>query len=1541
MMTSSSQETLRAEILKHLPKFIKPVAGFLIIFFLLRKVNIERDRRERQIVMPVIAVVYSILMVVLGTILFQKFNISKVYGIFRIVVNTILARRGQPPLIPEFTGGIIVYCNLFMLALYVVIKLIACRILDALMEKKHELLKTVSDEYYEFDRTYGRWFLKEKWRGFQRLFNTLAWVSVFVGGICLGISWTYEYKTRVAFVIFPFILVLICNEISAALDGKTKAEYENTIDGEDSVVAGRIGNFQKLLDIYERLLKHNLLSSQRGSDFAPKKGVTDYIDQLGKSDDQVEQLAAHYFEQQNKEGVSLDIDAMHGSLELLHRESVIFMNPFYRDMSKYLLLPLVDSLIRGYKCLFLIGEKDISDDIKAWINEMLEDYARVSGIWRIASLGQEEPNCEIGVLDFPGLYDIKVQEANREFFQNVSIVVMVESSNMIPTAQVALGAVVKELNRQDEAPVYCIIDRNADGLIDTFSHVLKTSITNVVATPVPHCIYTAAMWDANGDFLRQKWFKKETRFLGNIIELAAIAIKNQIPEVTLIGGKSVPTRDIEWIAGQYYPQISDYAHMLRQQASIRQCFKFEPNFWNLDKEKERFLIVEDQYCNMYETLRLFLSRGEDQSFVNVMSGSYLLRDYMHYNRQIFMSDPKAVPTIIPDYARTERNITLQLIMRMAVSMVPEHELAEELVLLDIPDNDSGFVRKALEELINRYTLVNASEILATESCASDPDSPVSDTEDFYFIAPEIFEKYFQTTLKNTYYVTEEQKLGTDYVDAKMYGMLTQCILPGQFMVSNGKYYQVEKISPEYGVLLRRASDRYDKRVEYRQLRRYVFEVDKDAYVPVRNRTVMDISFSLERRNFRVVTDGYLEMKSYHDLKTARVVDFSKDPSCDDLGMEGIDFKTEVARKPMERAYRNKNVLRITMPDMDVNMRMTFAMLLQEIFRTIYPTNWQYIAVLSEKDEEVKGMLNYITYDTENFPGIESDIFIVEDSDIDIGLLESIEHNFERFMELITDYLTWHFEQMSESQMVDPVKRREFSDIERSKSGKQSRRRNILGKLRAALGIGKKGEKALPETEEQADGVEEEAKADKPVSTIELGFKVGKNKKRKSENEGTDSGKTGFGGLIQSDAEDMADRADGRKNGTPPNPIVVPEWDVPQDWDKYPEAEEAPMEDELLETEKAEELFAADGTLDDFESINGLLKLPRTRYRRNCFLKFGFDEIDERIAIENLKGYLTARGYGVTGFEETEVKAKNGKPVEQRIDTTDNALMNARNCDIDTFEWLDVDENENEIIYCDFCGTPLSGVSYEELSDGRIRCNDCAATAIENVDEFKRIFEQSMSLMQSYYRIIFDREINVMMADAKYIAKQNGAVFKPTKKVDARVVGFAQRKGKRYSLVIENGSPRLASVETMVHELTHIWQYRNWSEKKLEAAYSRRQYKLIRTTLFEGMAVWAATQYLYIIGETAYANMQEKLMEMRLEQAIVQMIMIYKQTGKFPDITDPYAFGFYLYKKEYPLYRNMEVPSRTPFNRFPPTEDRDLISAVFELVLEYGQEKGLL
>lgn len=210
-------------------------------------------------------------------------------------------------------------------------------------------------------------------------------------------------------------------------------------------------------------------------------------------------------------------------------------------------------------------------------------------------------------------------------------------------------------------------------------------------------------------------------------------------------------------------------------------------------------------------------------------------------------------------------------------------------------------------------------------------------------------------------------------------------------------------------------------------------------------------------------------------------------------------------------------------------------------------------------------------------------------------------------------------------------------------------------------------------------------------------------------------------------------------------------------------------------------------------------------------------------------------------------------------------------------------------YCDFCFARLMGGEYDRLEDGRERCLRCSNTVVRSREAFAEIFTKTQHTLELAFEVSIDVSMQVHMVNAREIARRSGESFQPTPGVDARAVGFASSSDSGYSLHIENGSPALAAITTIAHELTHIWQFSHWPEGMVETRYGEKN----RLLVAEGMASWVQVQYLFSIREFEFAERQEAYLDMR---------------------SDEYGVGFRLFRERYPLGRSGVVGNQTPFAR---------------------------
>ena len=474
-------------------------------------INIKKNRRARQALLPFIALVYGVVAIFVGYNFFDRIG---------VLVKDI-------PFLVNFDVAVI---NSALIIGFILIKLVVRPIVTSIWKKK-KLIEATSIAFYSYDDDYDEWFLLHKWVNFRKFFFAIVCGASLAIGTYLGVIWACGIESSVWNLVFPAAALIVINEMYNFINGQTKEEFEHSVLGDDAD-ARRVSNFYKVREVLEEILPEPLLASHTGFEFAGKETPADLIKELKESDNRVDVITAEYFDV-NERYTKADIDCVQATLQLMHRNNVVFFNPFYRDLSMYITLPLVNCLLSGKKCVVITGRMSNCHDVKEWLTDVLSKYSHMKSLWRVDLLSEKDPDCEIGILSFSQLYDNKIISTNQEFFGETDFVVLIEPSIIVNTGQVALSIIAQQMHCNDELPVYCVCDRNTDGLVDTLSHLLHAEFTNVVAPPVPRSIYTGMSWDADGDFIRQQLFDKQTKYLGNGVELAAIAVKNQIPQLFL------------------------------------------------------------------------------------------------------------------------------------------------------------------------------------------------------------------------------------------------------------------------------------------------------------------------------------------------------------------------------------------------------------------------------------------------------------------------------------------------------------------------------------------------------------------------------------------------------------------------------------------------------------------------------------------------------------------------------------------------------------------------------------------------------------------------------------------------------------------------------------------------------------------------------------------------------------------------------------------------------------------------------------------------
>ncbi len=1337
-------------------KWVLWALPFILFCLSLLESNLHKTERCKQIMMPLVALVYCV-----SVLIFLNDINNWILKIFDTL------KKFVPFLSQLNVESILIYISNALIILgFIFVKKMILPMLKAIWGKSHNLIEMTAGRFYEYEEDIDKWLLKKEYGQVKSYYKGIYYAAIITSTSILILSKLYPKAMCFQTMLYPAIGMIIIGEVVNILSGITKGEFVENILGEDEE-SYKIANYGLLRDILRGLFDNRVLYDATMDDGLDIAINFETLDEMCSSENQTVANLGEYFRRLKENGEDIDANYAKSTLNLVQGQSTLFCNPFYKDLTHYVMFPMIKHLMKYRKCLVIMGRDSSTDDVKEWLEQGIYEYVHTDSLWKVDVLNKTSRETDIGIIKFSDLYNLEIQKNNEEFLKRVGFVFLVEPSRLLATGQMGLSLLVNYFGPNFDDVVYAACDRNCDGLVDALSHTLKTNITEVAATLKSGSMTSVMCWEADGPYMHHKIFPNISRYLGIGTEINSVAMKYQIANTSWISSDKFPVLDIKWIAGQYYKRICDYTNLPISQEAFNKAFHVNSNLWNAKVNKNSFLVVEDEFQNLFEMVRVFATRAKQQGFINVISEHYLLRDYMLDNVQTFIADPKAIPTIVADYARTERNTVLKLVMRMTETQVSEEEIKNALMISGISFEDP-FV--TLKELIYKHCTVNEINIRVYFREKLMEDALRTEVKKYYSIEGETEIADYAKNLKNAYYIAENEKGELYHIGAKLYGQVFQAMIPGQFLTFTGKYYEVQAITPQNGVVVRRAADHISGRKYYRQLRAVTLSEWKDDNNVGGQKNIANIQIDKGYCKIGVETEGYLEMSSYEDFKTARRVVVSGIP---------------------KRSYRNKLVMKIKLPDASEKIRYTICILLNEIFRTTYPDAHPYICAVMKvvNEDTLSDNLRDIMY-TLNTEMDSDCIYIVEDSEIDLGLIDSVERNLERYFELITELLMWHDEKMHEKPEEESSEEYvpEFDSIlEMNSTRKKGFLKRVWDKIKGIFSRKKKNE------EVQEDAVQDQVKEESQEETTQ---------------------EESLKKMLQKDCQ----------------------LDI--------EGED----EELLMPE------------DEFYSWSD--------YQKKCFLKFGYEDFVENLDFNGVVKYFKKFGYDYNPLNQV----RSGDKIIEEYEKTYNPQKSGAH-------------------FCDFCGVELIGGEYEVLKDGRERCNRCSMTALRTGEEFKEVFKTVMRNMEIFYGIKLNVAIKVRMTDAKKIAKHVGETFVATPGYDGRTLGFAQKDASGYSIYIENGSPKLAAMATIAHEITHIWQYQNWNDKEIISKYGKQN----QLEVYEGMAKWVEIQYLYYLNEIAYGKRREIMTRLR---------------------NDSYGKGFIKYSEKYAFSYSQEK-KRTPFEEKPP------------------------
>ncbi len=1001
--------------------FIELVLSFLpfVLFaFFNAKANVKREVRHRQYVMPAVAVVYSIVLLIFLDKLSELCN--KLFLAIAVLFGKIGLQSVGNALNKFYSSWgmylTIVLFNTLSLLLYIIIKRIITAILNKTKVNGDSFVGSVVSLFYSYDEMDDRWYIKEHYGQACTFLKATYYGSCFVSGLALLISCGLCMNRLVSAPFYPVFAVIIIGELAFFIDGCEGKEHHSDMSVSTDK-SKRIAMYPLLRKPLRALFGDKLSAEGTTVNNGGSVGgaIEDILVGLEQEGGHIGINYAKFIRSKMRSGLKPNIDYVRCGYELAAGKSLLFNTPFYDKLNPYVFYAINRELLTGGKVLIVLGRHGTEEDLLQWSEAGMREVTNVPGLWDISVLSDKKSEGErlpdIGIISRSGVHDLDIHKNNLEFLGKVSFVMIVEPSRLVTTAQIGLNLLIKCCGKE-RAITFCSVDRNCDGLVDAMSHILMANITEVSATEYPHGMSSYMYWTADDDYLQHRILPGVSRFMGMGTELSMVALKNQVKKTVWYGGDSFPVKDAHWIAKQYYYNLLDYAQLPTNQETFDKSFQTSFNMCDERVSDYSFITVEDDRNNLFETRRNFATIAEEQGFVNVISSEYMLREYMSSNPEVFTADAKAIPYITADYARTKRNAILSLCLLMCIDSVQKDVLDRQMIMLNIETDDPRTeIWKEVCVIFGSHPTTDGREnqILSVvtrdgKTVSFEKDKTIlykreysvesGKFESVYTIEDADFSRIILDDLQNASYIAEKESDDV-YIGTELKGHVYQKYMPGQFFTLNGKYYEMISTAVDNRILVRRASEHIGGRLSYRQVRNYKFSHLEDSLTMGALKSVNNIDIHYQYADFSVETPGYWKLRAHNDFDNGDLVT-----------VNGVPV----------REYHHKQILKFDFSKLGDaftdSVRMTLTNLLNETFVTLFADNQPFISAITLGEYDAP--LTYSLAADEGVALSDKCIFIVEDSQLDIGLLVAVERNANRIFQVIADYLAWNDEQLEES-----------------------------------------------------------------------------------------------------------------------------------------------------------------------------------------------------------------------------------------------------------------------------------------------------------------------------------------------------------------------------------------------------------------------------------------------------------------------------------------------------------------------------------------------
>lgn len=1013
---------------------------YALMVFALSRMNLIRPYRFLQMRYVFASAAYSLIMSIAFIFMLGAIDmIMSVDAINRIVLE------GVPS--TSYSAAFMLLITLFGNILFMLGAVIVSAVCKKISREKTEYsdsaietwLEGIAERFYNIDSEEGIPFIRPehilsaKWMNSVRKI-ILALFIIFVCLSCMKLYSGVGFSSKFLLKILKYVFIIISAayypiaEVFYFLDGPEKREDLVEFDI-DEIGFIRKGNYERLIPYLED--KYDDMIANINKCFLERAHIEEYM---------INDVGSQMLRRSNNDAafesiinsvkfncVKLSETYKEVTLSLTEGDSVIINDSIYGEVLLYLAGFLNYKLSSGCKALVVTSHKTRVKRIRQELADRLARINDLDSIWNIETAESDWSDstdiliCPIDRFDMIG---------NKDFMTQIGCVIVDDPSGSFVSSEVAQRMTymrISDLLKEDTLQFIFVCNEDNRNLEESLEHIVGQDLKpfkNTTAKSDFYCI----VWK-NESFTQPQTRIGIKPYIGNSSLIALEAAKAGIRSVGMWVDGSVPYITYRDMMMQNIDEIQQ-RFLQRSTINMNDIITYnesenyrkgltEKNIFVTKEENDlKFIIEYDIDNNLLAVVKTWSNYALDtNTLITVISDAYMLRGYFADNLQKLIHRPSLVKQIIPSKGEDLHRSNELLILRLYNGMRSDY-LVDAFNSFNGTSYSSDEVEICLESLLRSVCpakyhntgVYNNFTFTIEEFFTNDNNDP--QYEVVYNIKLTNAKIYDYVLRRRKYCTIRFGSTDTTEIIPVEVEDVFNYYLPNQIHCFDGELAVIKEITPTGELLLERTSPQDIS--AYRQIAEYTGASSCAEHALIDHNG----KYSLNE----IYADLCWEISGYYNFKKGSTF-YLKDEKA---GSRATFEKTTIP-ETIKVVRPNSRGVFIRLQQKLENkekVEFTISLILNELFKTLLPNNYNDIASFVIRTEAVNTLLNSIPEEekpiaetiptiklTDYTPSEYPEIVIFEKSASEKGLLSECidEVNFQNILDIVYSYLKWELE----------------------------------------------------------------------------------------------------------------------------------------------------------------------------------------------------------------------------------------------------------------------------------------------------------------------------------------------------------------------------------------------------------------------------------------------------------------------------------------------------------------------------------------------------